>query len=60
MKATEVIEYFGGIPPVAKALGITYQAVWGWVEKDAVPEGRQWQLQGMTGGALTVSVENAA
>mgnify|MGYP000946324714 CR=1 FL=1 len=54
MKISEVIEYYGGVADTARALNISYQAVQQWVEKGEVPEGRQWQLQAITDGALTV------
>lgn len=52
MTVQEVLDYFDGIPAASKALGISYQAVQQWVDKDEVPEGRQWQLQAMTNGKL--------
>lgn len=55
MTVDQVLKHFGGITETAKALGIEYQAVHQWVKRDKVPEGRQWQLQSMTEGRLTVS-----
>jgi ribosomal protein S16 len=59
MKIEEVIEYYGGIAPTARALNIKYQAVQQWVNKGAVPESRQWQLQVITEGKLKVDTEAA-
>jgi len=52
MTIKEVLDHFGGIAPTASALGISYQAVRQWAEKGEVPEGRQWELQAKTDGAL--------
>lgn len=60
MTVDQVIEHFDGISNVAKALGISYQAVREWKTNGDVPEGRQWQIQAMTEGALQVSTESAA
>jgi DNA-binding transcriptional regulator YdaS (Cro superfamily) len=60
MTITEVLDHYGGVAPLAKALGISYQAVNQWVEKGQVPEGRQWQIQSMTDGALTVEGQDTA
>lgn len=51
MKKSEIIEHFGGIQETADALGIRYQSVREWKE-NAVPEGRQFQIQVMTNGKL--------
>jgi len=60
MTINDVIDYYGGIAPAAKVLGISYQAVNQWVEKGHVPEGRQWQLQSITDGDLKVESHYAA
>lgn len=52
MKKQQVIDHFGSTRAVADALGITYQSVREWPEE--VPEGRQFQIQVITDGALTV------
>ncbi|WP_027855567.1 Cro/CI family transcriptional regulator [Marinobacterium litorale] len=51
MKRSEAIQYFDGIPALAKALGITYEAVRQWPE-DGIPPLRQFQIQVMTNGEL--------
>lgn len=52
MTRSEAIEYFGGIPQLSKALGITYEAVRQWPEE--IPLLRQYQLQELSGGHLRV------
>ncbi|MFB2830304.1 Cro/CI family transcriptional regulator [Aeromonas jandaei] len=52
MKTKDVLEYFGGPASVARALGITSQAVSQWGE--VVPFGRDSQIERVTGGRLTV------
>lgn len=52
MKKQSVIDHFGSVRAVADALNITYQSVREWPED--VPEGRQFQIQVITKGALTV------
>jgi hypothetical protein len=53
----EVINHFGSIRTTAEALGLKFQAVHNWKQKGFVPEGRQWQIQAITAGALTVDKE---
>ncbi len=50
MKKSDVIAHFGSVSATAEALGITTNAVSMWTE--AVPMGRQWQIENITGGAL--------
>lgn len=57
MTVDQVIEHYGGIAEVARKLSISYQAVQQWVDKGAVPEGRQWQIQALSGGSLVVDAE---
>ena len=52
MTPNQVIQHFDGIPNAAKELGITYQAIQQWVQKGEVPEGRQYQIELLTNGAL--------
>lgn len=52
MKKQQVIDHFGSVRAVSDALGITYQSVREWPEE--VPEGRQFQIQVITNGQLTV------
>ncbi len=50
MKKRDVIKHFGSKSAVARALGITPQAVSLWSER--VPELRAYQIESLTGGAL--------
>jgi DNA invertase Pin-like site-specific DNA recombinase len=43
MKTLEAIKQFGGVPKIAKALGISVQAVYRW--GDFVPPLRAYQLR---------------
>jgi len=58
VKTEEAIKYFGNQVKLAKALGITKQAVSGW--GDTVPVGRAYQLQAVTNGALIAKQQSAA
>lgn len=57
MKKKTVIEYYGTGTAVAKALGITRQAVSDWGED--VPESSAWKIQCLTNGELQVNDEKA-
>lgn len=59
MKKSEVIDFFGGIQQTADALGIRYQSVREWPE-EGVPEGRQYQIQVISGGKLKASQSETA
>ena len=60
MTIDQVIEYYGGISKTAEALGISYQAVSQWADKNKVPTGRQFQIQIETKGKLTADKSCAA
>lgn len=49
MTKSQAIKHFGSISALAKALGVTYEAVRQWQE---VPELRQYQIERLTGGDL--------
>lgn len=51
MTKNQAVRYYGSVKQLALALGIRPAAVSQW---DAVPEGRQWQLEVITGGELRV------
>lgn len=55
MTKQQAIGHFKGIPALATALSISYQAVHNW--PDRVPSFRQLQLQILTDGALTADAE---
>ena len=52
MQKTEAIRFYQTATKLAKALGITPQAVYKWPE--VVPLVRQYQLSELTGGRLKV------
>lgn len=58
MTRTEAIKHFKGIPALARALGISYEAVRQWGEE--VPELRQYQLECITNGALKAATKKSA
>ncbi|HFI2197490.1 TPA: Cro/CI family transcriptional regulator [Pseudomonas aeruginosa] len=57
MTKAQAIEHFGSISKLAKALGISYEAIRQWEE---VPELRQYQIERLTKGKLARSADNAA
>ena len=58
VKTQSAIDHFGSVAKLAAALGISRTAIYLW--KDDVPQGRAFQLQLMTGGALQVDAAAAA
>jgi DNA-binding transcriptional regulator YdaS (Cro superfamily) len=48
MRATEVVEFFGGQPATARALNIKPPAVARWLRNDVVPILRQYQIERVT------------
>ncbi|GKQ73934.1 hypothetical protein KAM447_04420 [Aeromonas caviae] len=50
MNKSDVLSYFGGTAATAKALGISHVAVSKW--GDTIPQGRAYQIEVVTGGAL--------
>lgn len=56
MKTADVVAHFGGIAPLAKALGVKTQAISQWKEK--VPELRSYQIEVLTGGKLKADQHN--
>jgi DNA-binding transcriptional regulator YdaS (Cro superfamily) len=55
MLKTSVIQHFGSMSAVARALGIKKQAVQQWPE--LVPRGSAYQVEVVTAGALKVDPE---
>lgn len=55
MSPTEAVSNFGNQSSLARALGVTPQAVNKWIAQDRIPLGRQYQLQVLTGGQLAAS-----
>lgn len=58
MNRADAINHFNGIAPLAKALGITYEAVRQWGEE--IPELRQYQLELVTNGQLKADKKKTA
>lgn len=56
MQKSDVIAHFGSVSAAADALGITSQAISMW--PDAVPMGRQYQLEKITNGKLQAVIPN--
>lgn len=46
----DLISHYGSQAQAARALGVPRQSVWQW--KQAIPLGRQFQIELATGGAL--------
>lgn len=51
MKKADVIKHFGSVRALASRLGITVQSVYEWPD-EAIPRGRQFEIQALTKGAL--------
>lgn len=49
----DVIEHFGGVPKLAKALGIEPQAIYQW--KGLIPLGRAYQIESISGGVFSAA-----
>jgi transcriptional repressor of cell division inhibition gene dicB len=58
MKTEEAIRFFGTQAALARALGVSKQAVSRWGE--SVPDGRAYQLQVITNGKLKAEEKTAA
>lgn len=52
MTPKEVVKYFGGKREAAKALGVTRQAVYSWLQRKRIPYQRACQIEVNTKGAL--------
>lgn len=55
MKVQQAEQHFGNRRKLAKALGITSQAVSQWAKRGQIPEGVAYKLQVITNGALVVN-----
>ena len=61
-KAEAVIERFGGVRPLATALGVPASTVQGWKERGSIPEGRQGEIKrayAALGQESTIPVDHA-
>jgi hypothetical protein len=52
MTPQQVLDHFGTQAEIARVLGCKQPSVAEWFDKDEVPEGRQYQLELATAGAL--------
>lgn len=52
MTPSDLLKHYGSQTAIARALGCTQPSVNEWFEKDAVPEGRQYQAELATNGKL--------
>lgn len=52
MNIQDVIAYFRGPACTARALDTTPQNISGWIAEDAVPRGRQYEIQVKSQGVL--------
>lgn len=51
MDFNDIKQHFGSVAKAAQALGVHRQAVYAW-EVKGIPEGQQYKLEVLTGGAL--------
>ena len=58
MKTQDAINYFGSVAELAKAIGVTVQAVYAW--GDTVHPLRQYQIQVLTRNKLKATQKTAA
>ena len=52
MNPKQTIEFFGGIPQTAAALGLKAPTIYDWIDSGEVPEARQYQIEAASNGAL--------
>jgi hypothetical protein len=55
MTPKDLEEHFGSKPEIARALGVSLPSVYDWFNAGEVPEGRQYQVELATNGALRAS-----
>jgi len=60
MTTQDLINHFGTQAKAAAALGIKQPSIAGWVANGKIPEGRQYQIQILTGGVLKADQQKAA
>lgn len=59
MDFKDLKQHFGSIAKAAECLGIHRQAVYEWGKRGAIPEGQQYKIEVLTGGALKANRDNA-
>ena len=52
MSPAQALDYFGTKAEIARVLGITSPSIIEWFDDGVIPEGRQYQLELVTKGAL--------
>lgn len=52
MTPQEVLDYHGSQAEIARVYGCAQSSVFEWFEKGVIPDGRQYQIEIGTGGAL--------
>lgn len=60
MTTTELIAHYGSQARAARALGVSWAALYLWRKKGAIPYLRQLQVQQVTGGVLKADEPEAA
>ena len=58
MTKKQAVDHFGSVSALARALGVTYEAVRQW--GNDIPELRQYQLEHLTSGALKAAPKKSA
>jgi DNA-binding transcriptional regulator YdaS (Cro superfamily) len=58
MTKKQAVKHFGSVSALARAIGVTYEAVRQW--GDSIPELRQYQIESVTSGQLKASPKKAA
>ncbi|MFM5782371.1 Cro/CI family transcriptional regulator [Aeromonas caviae] len=56
MQKHDVLEHFGSITAIARAIGISHAAVSKWSE--TIPQGRAYQIEVLTGGKLKATARS--
>lgn len=57
MQKHDVLEHFGSITAIAKAIGVSHAAVSKWDE--TIPQGRAYQIEVLTDGKLKANTRSA-
>lgn len=55
MAPQDLLDHFGTQSEIARVLGCAQPSVFEWFEKGQIPEGRQYQIELATNGALRAS-----
>jgi hypothetical protein len=60
MKISEAIAHYGSQAQLARAIGVTRQAVHAWLLAGAIPELQQYKLESLTGRRLRADCDQAS